>query len=181
MIRCKLFLPDDFRTQEAARCAAIEAWRADHPDVDTAQGWPPELSALNDSFFPPGSMWFCPWYHDPADPEDLAKVDPMIQKMTGHETRHPRHAEGYSWHLSIHYWRDWARVRPPIEVVCPGGSHWCPDQISNNGPGWTVTGTAPEIVCSPSIWVSQGAGPPREYHGFLGQQGAPPGWFSGPV
>lgn len=105
----------------------------------------------------------------------------MIQRMTGHEAQHPRHAEGYRWHFSIHYWRDWARIRPPIAVVCPGGGHWCVDQISNNGTGWTVTGEAPNLVCSPSIWTGQGQGAPREYHGWLGNGGAPAGHFSGPV
>lgn len=69
--------------------------------------------------------------------------------------------------LSIHYWRDWALIRPPLMVICPGGGHWCPDQKSSNGDGWTVTGEAPAITAHPSIWVNQGRGAPREYHGWL--------------
>lgn len=167
MITCRLFKPDEFRATEDARRAAVDAWRAAHPEHDAGAPWPAELTALSNSHFPPGSMWFCPWYHDPADPEDVAKIDGMIQQMTGHEQLHPRHAEGYSWHLSIHYYRTWARVRPPIIIVGPGGQHWCPDQVSSNGTGWTVTGEAPKITATPSIWLAQGEGPPREYHGWL--------------
>lgn len=173
MIRCRLFSPAEFRVREDERCEAIGEWRAAHPGLED---WPPELSALNASFFPPGSMWFCPWHHDPSKPEALAKVEEMIQKMAGHEAQHPRHAEGYSWHLSIHYWRDWARIRPPVEIVGPGGGQWCPDQISTNGTGWTVTGEPPNITASPSIWIAQGEGSPREYHGWLNN-----GEFSAPV
>lgn len=181
MIRCRLFSAEEFRAAEDARRAHVDTWRAAHPDVDASAGWPAELSIANAAFFPPGSMWLCPWWHDPTDPTDLATVDNMIRQMTGHESQHPRHAEGYHWHLSIHYYRDWARIRPPLMVVGPGGQQWCPDQISSNGTGWTVTGAPPDIVCSPSIWLAQGKGPPREYHGYLGQNGAPAGHFSGPV
>jgi hypothetical protein len=176
MVACRFFTPDEYQVREAERRAAVDKWRAEHPEVDLGKGWPPELVELNGLFFPPGSMWFCPWYHDPSKPEDLAKVDEMIAKMAGHEAQHPRHAEGYRWHLSIHYWRDWARIRPPIEVVCPGGGGWCPDQISSSGTGWTVTGEPPLITCTPSIWVAQGQGQPREYHGWLNA-----GVFSAPV
>lgn len=172
---CQFFPTDQFLAIDEERKAAIKAWKEAHPDVDTSAGWPSWLRAVNDLYFPPGSMWFCPWYHDPSKPEDMAKAESRLQAMTGHETQHPRHAEGYRWFLSIHYYRDWARIRPPICVVCPGGDHWIPDQCSSNGSGWTVTGDVPRITCTPSIWVSQGAGPPREYHGWLND-----GVFSAP-
>ena len=174
MTQCVFLNLEQFKAREQERREAIDAFRKANgvPDGE----WPPALSTLNAAYFPPGTMWFCPWYHDPAAEGAQAKVEEMLARMAGHETQHPRHAEGYRWHLSIHYWRDHALRRPPIEVVCPGGGHWCPDQISTNGSGWTVTGEAPNITCSPSIWVSQGEGPPREYHGFL--QG---GVFTPPV
>lgn len=172
MTTCVYLDPAQYREREEERRSAIEKWRADHSEPD---GWPSELLALNALYFPPGTMWSCPWYHDPASEGAAAKAEEMVAKMAGHETQHPRHAEGYRWHLSIHYWRDWAKVRTPICVVCPGGSHWMPDQVSSNGSGWTVTGTAPRITCTPSIWVSQGEGP-REYHGWLND-----GVFSPPV
>lgn len=168
MTPCRFFTPDEYRTQEDARHAAVKAWRTANPQPEDAPSWPEELKALNASFFPPGSMWFCPWYHDPSKPEAVAKVDDLIARMKAEPDKH--------WHLSIHYLQDWARIRPPIMVVCPGGGHWCPDQGSSNGTGWTVTGEVPNITASPSIWVSQGEGAPREYHGWL-QNGA----FSGPV
>lgn len=88
-------------------------------------------------YFGPGAMWFCPWYYDPKDPSDAIK--------------------GF---CSIHYMQDWSTKRPPIMVICPDGSHWCPDQKSSNGTGWTVTGEAPNITCNPSIVV-------KNYHGYL--------------
>lgn len=121
--------------------------------------WTPELKAKNLGFFPPGSMWFAPWFHDPANAEDVADIEMHIREL--------EHGGRSSHFLSIHYWLTWARVRPPIVVVCPGGMHWCVDQKSNNGTGWTVYGDAPVITCSPSIWVAQGQGPPSEYHGWL--------------
>lgn len=164
MTPCRFFPAAEYQAQDKARREAVDAWRKEHPDVE---GWPPELYAINDAFFPPGSMWYAPWWHDPEDPEDVAGIDAEIALLQ---------AGGKNRFLSIHYLRDWAKIRPPIIVVCPGRGHWCPDQGSSNGDGWTVTGEVPNITASPSIWVSQGEGAPREYHGWL-QNGV----FSGPV
>lgn len=103
----------------------------------------------------PGMMWFCPWYFDPTDPKDQERF-------------------GKSGMLSPHYWRDWAKVRAPVCVICPGGGQWCVDQLSSNGDGWRVTGTPPLLSCTPSIVVPG-------YHGFLGINGVPPGFFTGPL
>ncbi len=62
--------------------------------------------------------------------------------------------------LSIHYWKDWSHIRPPICVVCPNGEQWEIDRKSSNGTGWTVKGEWPNLTCSPSIVV-------EGYHGFL--------------
>lgn len=103
----------------------------------------------------PGMMYFVPWYYDPArDPTGEIRV----MKSQGNH------------YLSAMYWRDWAAIRPPIMVNVPNGDGWCVDATANNGPGWTVTGEAPLLTCTPSI---QTAG----YHGFLGSSGAPPGYF----
>jgi hypothetical protein len=92
--------------------------------------------------FLPGMGWLNEWYFDPKGgcPNPMCKVgDPF---------------------LSIHYWRDWANKRPPIEVVCPNGDVWCPDRKSSNGDGWAVTGEWPNLTCTPSIVAG-------DYHGFL--------------
>jgi len=83
--------------------------------------------------FLPGMGWFNEWYVD----RDLGKD-----------------------FLSPHYYRDWAGKRPPIELVCPNGEIWCIDRMSSNGSGWQVTGTWPNITCSPSIIAA-------DYHGWL--------------
>lgn len=168
MLQCKLLTPEEFKASEDARIAALAEWAKTHGD-----GWTPEKSALSRSFRPPGTMWFCSWYHDPNDPDD--------QAVRAHQiTRPPEEFQpgaARQAFLSQHYFRDWADKRPPICVVCPGGLEWIPDQCSNNGDGWTVTGEAPLITCSPSIWVGQGKGAAAgEYHGWL-QNGV----FSAPV
>lgn len=92
--------------------------------------------------FLPGMGWMNAWYFDPK-----GECPNMMCK------------KGDSF-LSIHYWRDWAHKRPPIEVVCPNGGVWCIDCKSSNGDGWTVTGEWPNITCTPSIVAA-------DYHGFL--------------
>jgi len=98
--------------------------------------------------FKPGYAWFNKRYYDPD-----GKVRAMVTSK-----------EDNAGFLSIHYWRDWADKRPPIEIVMPNGDYWCPDRKSSNGTGWTVTGELPNVTCTPSI-VSTRRDPP--YHGFL--------------
>ena len=62
--------------------------------------------------------------------------------------------------LSNYYWETWADKRPPICVICPNGDSWIIDAKADFGPGWRVTGTGPNITCSPAI-VLPG------YHGTL--------------
>lgn len=162
-VQCRFFSPAEFHVRENERRDFVEQHRQKTGKAE----WTPELTRLNGEFFPPGSMWFCPWWHDPNNPDDMKEVEEQIRAIRAGVPNH---------FLSIHYWTTWAHLRPPICVVCPGGGHWCPDQKSNNGDGWTVTGVVPEITCTPSIWVSQGQGPPREYHGWLNA-----GVFSNPL
>lgn len=156
MTTCRFFDEKEFRAQEDARLAALKEFDRRHPAA--AGGWPPEKSAVNATFFPPGSMWYCRWWHDPDDPDDVASIDRQIADLR---------AGAKNKFLNIHYLTTWARIRPPICVVCPGGVHWCPDQGSSNGDGWTVTGTVPSITAMPSIWTEANSGSPREYHGWL--------------
>lgn len=166
---CRLLTAEEQRASEKARHAAVGKWQKENGYESGP--WPAELVALNDSFRPPGTMWFCPWYFDPKDSEDLANLDAWIE-----EARRPE----YNGHLSIHYLQDWARIRPPICVVCPDGRDWIVDAKSSNGTGWVVQGEAPKLVVSPSIWTSMSMGP-ESYHGFLGTNGAPAGQFTAPV
>lgn len=56
--------------------------------------------------------------------------------------------------------------RDPIYLVLPFGHFWLLDgKPSDGGKGWTITGTAPKITASPSIWCN--AGKPNEFHGWL--------------
>ncbi len=151
-VTCCFINEAERREREENRRAAIAQWRAEHAEP---QAWPEELSALSRSFFPPGLMWFCPWYFDPAKQEDREKLPHMISVLQAEPERRV--------YLSIHYLTSWALLRPPINVVCPDGRDWCPDSKSSNGSGWTVTGDVPRITCSPSIWTDM----PRGYHGFL--------------
>ena len=87
----------------------------------------------------PGAMYECPWLDEEDHRADL---------------------------LSEFYVRDWAGKRLPLAVVLPDYSHWVVDQKSTIrgsnqfGPGWTITGDAPNLTASPSIDTGT-------YHGFL--------------
>lgn len=83
-----------------------------------------------------------------------------------YRAKFPKHDGPFHWLglLSEHYWQTWSRVRPPLCVVCPNGAQWEIDRKSSNGSGWVVTGSWPNLNCSPSIVVPG-------YHGFL-QNGA---------
>jgi len=126
-------MPEEFTRMEKAR-RALPA-----PDCYPA------------NFYAPGSMWFCPWYHDPESPEDIGFLEGRLKQAE---------QNGKNSFLSVHYLRDWARKRPPITVMCPNGREWLIDQVSSNGTGWTVTGEAPLITAMPSIVVPG-------YHGWL--------------
>jgi len=114
--------------------------------------------------FLPGMAWFCPWVWDPTGERERAGLHVM----------HKAADRGKLYHLSPHFWRDWADKRAPICVVCPNGEWWEIDRKSSNGDGWRVTGELPNICCSPSIVV-------EGYHGFLGINGAPPGQFTADI
>lgn len=143
-----------FREREEARRAAVKEW-CEKNKTDGGP-WPPELRRLSNTFIPPGSMWFCPWYFDIKDPDEGGKLDEWIASAQKPD---------YNGYLSVHYLTTWARIRPPICVVCPDGNHWVPDAKSSNGTGWIVTGDVPQITCAPSIWTSMSR--PDTYHGFL--------------
>ena len=101
----------------------------------------------NDSrIFLPGMAWFCPWTFNPTGERERTKKHVMCGQGNPH--------------LSVHYWRDWSKIRAPICVVCPNGAWWEIDRKSSNGDGWLVTGELPNITCSPSIVAGN-------YHGFL--------------
>lgn len=142
MTRCFLIPPDEFAARNDARLEAIRVLQAKFAPLPWEEQCKlPEVAALFwPNYFGAGAMWFCPWYYDPAAPEQ--------------EAERPRGI------LSDFYWRDWADKRPPLMVVTPALREWCVDQIASNGPGWTVTGDAPRITCAPSIDVPG-------YHGFL--------------
>jgi hypothetical protein len=147
----------EFREREDSRQAAVGAWReANLPDSHTGP-WPEELKALDHSFFPPGSMWECPWYFDPFEDGAEEKAKRCLEALQANPSA--------AYHLSIHYWRDWAPWRPPLTVVCPDHRHWTPDSKSVNGDGWTVTGEPASLTCSPSIWTRMSD--PTSFHGYL--------------
>lgn len=106
--------------------------------------------------FTPGMVWPAPWHFDPLG--DLM----TLQNKPGRRRTPMITADrkGELGFLSRFYWRDWADKRAPICIVCPNGEHWEPDRKSSNGDGWEVTGTLPDITCTPSIVVPG-------YHGFL--------------
>jgi hypothetical protein len=50
-----------------------------------------------------------------------------------------------------------------LYVMVPGNHPACLDGPATNGPGWTRTGTPPDVTASPSIWADA----PTGWHGWL--------------
>lgn len=100
--------------------------------------------------FTPGMAWEEDWIYDPFGVGKAAGRHIMIKSPTAPNKDY----------LSIHYWKDWAHIRPPITVICPNGKHWGWDRKSSNGDGWVVTMTESIISCHPSIDVPG-------YHGWF--------------
>jgi hypothetical protein len=157
MLECKLLSEQEFREADDARLALAKQRGEDPAWLTTNKyGW-----ARMDEVIAVGSMWYCRWYYDPHG------TDKEIKRIAMR-----RMAEGKSpGYLSRYYWQDWSDKRPPLCVLCPNGREWMIDAKSNNGDGWVVTGEAPALVVHPSIDVPG-------YHGWLGSNGHPPGWFS---
>jgi hypothetical protein len=63
-------------------------------------------------------------------------------------------------------WRDdWpGRDAPGWRVVLPNGTTWHTQQPASDGTRWDVTGEAPGLTVSPSIFDHS---PGREWHGWL--------------
>jgi hypothetical protein len=168
MKQVRLLTLEEFGEAEAARIALATKRGAD-PDWlaanKTDYGW-----ASISEVAGPCVMWQCPWYHDPKDPEDQKVAERVLAAYAAGEKK--------TWMLSRFYWQQWSSIRPPLSVICPNGVEWCVDQVSSNGEGWTVTFDGDWqnglIHCAPSIDVPG-------YHGFLGMNGAPAGYFSDPV
>ena len=98
----------------------------------------------------PGMAWEMAWVYDPSGQRQAAGKNVMISSPDA----------ANKTHLSIHYWKDWAHIRPPICVVCPNFELWEIDRKSSNGEGWVVTNPGPLMTCHPSIVVPG-------YHGWL--------------
>ncbi len=64
----------------------------------------------------------------------------------GDSWHHAKGPDGISLHVAL----------PPNG----GDDYWCVDGPANNGPGWTRTGTVPNITARPSILT-------KRYHGYL--------------
>lgn len=122
MLKLRYYPPEEFTSLETAR-------RENKIDLVAQFGY--------------GAAWLCPWYHDPTDPNQLAIIDNKLQQAILAPV-----GRGF---LSEHYWRDWARIRPPLTIILPNGGIWMPDQISSNNRGWQVTGELPTITVHPSI------------------------------
>lgn len=156
---CTFLPPDVYSERNRARIDALNAYRENMKIPSDVTEWTPGETTLSRSFMPAGTMHYCPWWHDPQDPDDMARLPERIEKAKANQSKGAHH-------LSVHYWTTWAHLRPPIEVVCPDYRGWCVDQTSSNGTGWTVTGTVPKITANPSIWTSTAMGE-GSFHGFL--------------
>jgi hypothetical protein len=152
-----------YKARDKSRMAAIDEWRAETgwQSGSDKPSFPPSFARI-DPFFPPGTAYECPWYFDPAALADAAHPDHERMKQKLAAGRAQIATGERKQIMSPNYFREWAEIRPPILVICPNGDHWIPDQWSNNGQGWVVTGSAANgtFTASPSIQTGR-------YHGFL--------------
>ncbi len=76
----------------------------------------------------------------------------------------PRDEQGnaspMSGHMLSEFYLAIQHERDPLMCVLPDGKAWCMDYVAGNGPGWQVTGEAPNLTAQPSIDSGQ-------YHGWL--------------
>lgn len=82
---------------------------------------------------------------------------------TGEEVAWPDAPIGAMWYAPW-YPKQWAGPDGKILCVQTPGGMWCIDQPSQNGSGWTRTGTPPTVTARPSIVARSGSG---GYHGWL--------------
>lgn len=116
--------------------------------------------------FDPDICFYMPWLHNPKEDADLSYIKHKIKRLEENPN---------SNYLSIHYWRDWAHIRPPIQVVLPNRGIWVIDSKSKNGSGWTILieggklpsedNRNPQITASPSI--DHDTDQKQRYHGWL--------------
>lgn len=143
----RLLSVEEYRAKEKARHDALDQHRR---EVGDELALPKRF--YRSRWFEPGDAHFCPWYYNPANPKpNRMNVAACIAQAEANG--------GRGSFLSIHYLRNWADKRPPINVFCPNGREWLIDQCSSNGDGWTVSSIEPLNV-APSILLPG-------YHGFL--------------
>jgi len=78
---------------------------------------------------------------------------------------------GAMWRCECHKQQGWL-IRVPGEARWPDGHRWpntfCTLLGTDQGKGWDVSGEAPALTVTPSIWISPNQGPEAgEWHGFI--------------
>lgn len=176
MTPLKFLSTDEFSRLQAKRSAELAAYDVAHPGETE---WTPEKIEIGRRHFPPGTIWGCPWYHDPTKAEHVARSERFLAEVKDWGPNGDQRP-----YLSMHYHKDWAKIRPPLCVVLPNYGEWVIDSRSSNGTGWKITGwkdgDVSQLVASPSINYT-GSATFQGYHGWLGCNGAPPGFLSNPV
>lgn len=107
--------------------------------------------------FTPGTVWQLNWFFDPTGERERTGKTVLLKAKDREEILSGKKQTKL---LSMHYWKDWSHIRPPMVIVCPNGRQWEVDRLSRNGSGWKVSGDFPFITCHPSIDLPG-------YHGVL--------------
>lgn len=133
--------------------------------IESRKGGPP-AGYENDPRWP--TCCSCGYVFQPEDPWQLFRSSIYRREDTGEEWTQMNLPAGAMydahWLKRVESWKTTGPDGLALHVVCPPGNnwgdHWHVDGPANNGPGWTRTGTVPNISAMPSIQT------PR-YHGHL--------------
>jgi hypothetical protein len=111
-----------------------------------------DYQPLDNRIFTPGMAWYMPWIYDPTGEREKLG----LPVMHNHRSKNIGRID----YLSSNYWTDWAGIRSPIAIVCPGGSIYEPDRNLLNKLSQIVIGNLPRITVLPGIVTTT-------YHGVL--------------
>jgi len=115
------------------------------------------MYSMDRRVFLAGMGWEMDWYYDPSGEREASGKRVMFTAKDREDILAGRKESHF---LSMHYWKDWSHIRPPVTVVAPNRETWEIDRLSSNGSGWKVTGFFPLITCDPSVVL-------KGYHGRL--------------
>lgn len=158
-----------FKGEEPITCVGGKGYH----DAETVIGtkpWTPDVCNADD-FDHADPRWpkscACGYVFQPEDAWQHNMTRLYVRKDTGALMTLSASPPGAMWYAD---WYPDEEKRAPdgrvLIVKTPGGD-WNVDAKSSNGPGWTRTGTPPNVTANPSILCGKRADGSWTYHGWL--------------